>query len=203
MLPLTTEEVIPLKGGQLRYWPLLLDGDRAARLFRVLYRDTPWVQNHIRIAGKSMPIPRLNAWYGDSGAHYSYSGIDLETHPWTRTLSALKAEVETCTGIGFNSALLNLYRDGRDSVDWHSDAEAELGPSPLVASVSLGVTRRFELRHRTLPGERFKIELPSGSLLLMEGAIQHNWQHRVPKEKGVTAPRINITFRRVLTRPAR
>lgn len=201
MLDFGAEETIDLDGGALRYWPLWLGAGEADRLMAELRETVNWQQSHIRIAGRRIPVPRLNAWYGDAGADYSYSGVALATQPWLPVLRRLKARVEESTGERFNSALLNLYRDGRDSVDWHSDDEPELGRRPQVASVSLGCSRRFELRHRQRRAGPCKLVLSHGSLLLMSGAIQHNWQHRVPKERGVQGERINITFRRVEPRP--
>ncbi|MFA5493362.1 MAG: alpha-ketoglutarate-dependent dioxygenase AlkB [Porticoccaceae bacterium] len=192
-----TDETIALSGGELRYWPAFLDSGQSAGLYAALRQGTPWVQSRIRIAGKSVAIPRLNAWYGDSGVEYGYSGVLLATQPWSPALAALKRRVEAVTGLGFNSALVNLYRNGADSVDWHSDDEPELGPAPQVASLSLGAVRRFELKHRTIPGERCRLDLPDGSLLLMAGELQRHWRHRVPKQPGVTEERINITFRAV------
>lgn len=197
MMLFDTDETIALRDGELRYWPVFLDSGQSAALRLVLRRDTPWVQSRIRIAGKSIPIPRLNAWYGDRGVEYGYSGVRLATEPWTAELAALKRRIEAATGLGFNSALVNFYRNGADSVDWHSDDERELGAAPQVASLSLGAVRRFELKHRTIPSERCHLDLPDGSLLLMAGDLQHHWRHRVPKQPGVTGERINITFRTV------
>lgn len=193
----TDVEIIAIPGGELRYWPAFAGDTEAARLFAALKAETVWEQSRIRIAGRQIPIPRLNAWYGDRGADYSYSGVRLPTRPWTETLNSLKTRVEAATGTRFNSALLNLYRDEHDSVDWHSDDEPELGPEPQVASLSLGETRVFELRRRDDHRHKLKLALPGGSLLLMAGDIQHQWQHRVGKEKLPCGERINITFRSV------
>src|SRR5690606_15955195 len=151
--------------------------ERAA-LFARLRAETPWERSEISIAGRRIPIPRLNAWYGDPGADYSYSGVRLVTTPWTPLLSRVRERVEAATGLVFNSALLNLYRDGADSVDWHADDEPELGEAPQVASLSLGAVRRFELKHRTIPGQRYRLEPPDGSLLMMAGPLQHRWPRR-------------------------
>ena len=201
MLDFASEEVISLDGGQLRYWPGFVPLARRSTLFNTLRAETTWEQSRIRIAGRIIPIPRLNAWYGD--ADYSYSGVTLQTRPWTPTLLSLKQQVESATGVAFNSALLNLYRNGADSVDWHSDDEPELGCNPQVASLSFGTVRRFELKHRTIPKSRYRIDLPDGALLLMAGELQHHWLHRVPKQPGIDGERINITFRSVLTKSTR
>ena len=201
MLPLGDDETLVLKDGELRLWPAFVQSAERAGILAALRAETHWEQSEIRIAGRRIPIPRLNAWYGDAGAHYSYSGVRLITHPWTPLLADLKRRVEACTGVAFNSALVNLYRDGADSVDWHADDEPELGEAPQVASLSVGAVRRFELKHRTIPGERYRLDLPDGSLLLMAGPLQHHWLHRVPRQPGIAGSRVNITFRTVRHAP--
>jgi alkylated DNA repair dioxygenase AlkB len=161
--------------------------------------DTPWRQDHAQIFGRRVALPRLTAWYGDPGAGYSYSGISMEPTPWTPLLAELKARAEALAEARFNSALLNYYRDGRDSVGWHADAEPELGRNPVIASLSLGATRRFEFRRRppALP-QVHSIALVHGSCLIMAGAVQHLWHHRLPRAARVTEPRVNLTFRRIV-----
>ena len=141
--------------------------------------------------GRLLDVPRLQAWYGERRARYGYSGLTLEPLPFTEELLALKARVEQAVDHAFNSVLLNCYRDGRDSVSWHSDDEKELGPEPVIASVSLGCERRFELKHRS----RFELDkkvitLTNGSLLLMDKGMQQHWRHQVPKQTHVTEARI-------------
>jgi alkylated DNA repair dioxygenase AlkB len=199
MLLAGAREVIELQGGTLQLWSRFLGQGEAADYLARLRAEIPWHQSRIRIAGREIPIPRLNAWYGDLGADYGYSGIRLATQGWTASLAGLKQRVEAVCGEGFNSALANLYRDHRDSVDWHSDDEPELGLNPVVASLSLGETRRFELRRVDDHRQRCVLELPGGSLLLMTGALQHQWQHRVGKERLPCGERINLTFRTVVT----
>lgn len=194
-------ERLALPDAELTWWPAWLDADAASELFALLQHETPWEQSEIRIAGRRIPIPRLNAWYGDPGAGYSYSGTQLTRRSWTPALTGLRSAVECATGRTFNSALLNYYRGGADSVDWHSDDEPELGPEPVIAALSLGATRRFELRHRIDAALRHRLDLGDGALLLMAGGMQRHWRHRVPKEPGIAAPRISITFR--LARPVR
>jgi alkylated DNA repair dioxygenase AlkB len=192
-------EIIPLAGGELRYWAGFLPMNEADNYLEVIQRETPWEQTRIRIAGRVLSIPRLNAWYGDPGAHYGYSGANLPLLPWTETLAGLRHQVIRATGESFNSALVNFYRDGNDSVDWHSDDEAELGKNPAIASLSLGVEREFQLRTRQKPHQHRKIVLNHGSLLVMAGTLQHHWQHRIAKTPAITGARINITFRLVTT----
>ena len=144
--------------------------------------------------------PRLVAWFGDPGAAYTYSGLQLVPEPWSERLGSLRARTEGAAGHPFNSVLCNLYRDGNDSMGLHADAEPELGPNPVIASVSLGATRRFVLRHAKDRGERLDLDLAGGSLLVMSGTTQHFWRHGVPKQKKITDSRINLTFRRILPR---
>jgi len=196
-LPFDAVQHLRLPDAELTQWPQFLSASAARELFQELETSAPWEQTQIRIAGRHLPIPRLNVWYGDPGTNYGYSGARLTSHPWTPALAALRSRVETITGHRFNSALLNCYRSGQDSVDWHSDDEAVLGPEPVIATLSLGVARRFELRHRSRPGLRRQLVLADGSLLLMAGPMQRHWRHRVPKEPGVEGPRISITLRLV------
>lgn len=189
-------EKIALVGGELHFWPDFLPADVAERLYTDLLASAPWVQSRLVIAGCERPIPRLNVWYGDPGADYSYSGARMTRHAWPAALSALKNAIEARCATRFNSALLNLYRDGNDSVAWHSDDEPELGPAPLIATLSLGAERALELRAKA-DRTRLRLPLPGGSLLLMAGSLQRCWQHRIAKTTVAVGPRISITWRRV------
>jgi alkylated DNA repair dioxygenase AlkB len=142
-----------------------------------------------------MPIPRLTAWYGDQGKSYTYSGIEQHPEHWHPTLKLIKSKIEQIAQISFNSVLINLYRNGKDSVSWHSDDEPELGENPIIASVSFGATRRFYLRHKHSKNHKIDIDLASGSFLLMQGETQHFWQHQIAKTAKEIQPRINLTFR--------
>jgi alkylated DNA repair dioxygenase AlkB len=168
--------------------------DRGAgeRLFEQLQRTIDWRQEIATVMGRRVPIPRLTAWHGQAG--YVYSGIRMAPAPWTPPLLELKAIAEALAGQPFNSVLLNLYRDGRDSLSWHADNEPGLGSNPVIASISLGAERRFQLKHRRT-GERLSLELPNGSCLIMAGATQHYWLHQLPKTAQPVGPRINLTFR--------
>ena len=148
--------------------------------------------------GRVVPAPRLEAWYGDEGASYTYSGLAHEPLPWTHELHELRSRVESETGASFNSVLANLYRDGNDSNGWHADDEDELGAEPIIASLSFGTPRRFLLRHRA-SRETVELALNPGSLLVMRGLTQQCWQHSIPKQRAVHQARINLTFRRVVT----
>ena len=190
-----------LPQAELLFDPDFLPADEANALLVQLTTEVAWEQRNIRIFGRELPQPRLTAWYGDPGARYTYSGLAWEPCSWTPTLLALRQRVEKDTGAPFNSVLLNYYRNGHDSMEWHSDDEPELGDSPVIASVSLGATRRFRLRpRRTQPlagtaHPPFGLDLPSGSLLLMRGTTQQEWQHALPKTARPVGPRLNLTFR--------
>lgn len=149
--------------------------------------------------GKRHPQPRLIAWYGDRGRGYTYSGIRLEPLPWNETLLKIKDHVEHLTASMFNSVLLNYYRDQNDSMGFHSDDEPELGPQPVIASLSLGERRTFVLKHKNRKDLKpVKIALESGSLLVMKGDTQKNWKHGIDKETRPCGPRVNMTFRDIV-----
>lgn len=188
-------ELLPFDGSAMLHdWVL---GDRlAVDVFDELMEGTNWESRTITMFGKRHPEPRLTAWHGDEGARYRYSGIELSPSPWTPLLGSLRTICERISGAGFNSVLLNLYRDGNDKMGWHADDEPELGPDPVIASMSLGAVRRFRFRHRDT-GEVVECEPPSGSLLVMSGSTQHRWVHEVPRQARVGEPRINLTFRHV------
>lgn len=188
-------ELIQLADAELIYWPQLFDDEA---MIAELIRDIAWQSETIRIAGVERLVPRLTAWYGDEGADYRYSGVDHSPLAWSQTLLKIKEKVEQASGESFNSALCNLYRNGKDSVAWHSDDEPELGAQPVIASVSFGATRSFHLKHKTQTKLRHKMSLTSGSLLVMKGATQSHWLHQVPKEPKITEPRVNITFRKII-----
>lgn len=199
LLRMLTSLAEPLAIDDVRYVAEALPRAQADHALARLIADTPWRQDHALIFGRRVALPRLTAWYGDPGASYSYSGISMAPTPWTPLLAGLKARSEALAAAPFNSALLNYYRDGRDSVGWHADAEPELGRNPVIASWSLGTTRRFEFRPRSpATGPTRAIQLAHGSCLIMAGAVQHLWHHRLPRAVRVSEPRINITFRRIV-----
>ncbi|MDX1696414.1 MAG: alpha-ketoglutarate-dependent dioxygenase AlkB [Ketobacteraceae bacterium] len=176
---------------------------KADSLFERLSQEIPWRQDNIRIAGKTLPVPRLQAWFGDPGADYGYSGIRLTAQPFTSTLTKIRQDTEqlgNSAGAGklrFNSLLANLYRDGSDGVGWHSDDEPELGINPVIASVSFGGTRRFSLKPKDKSRRPLHIELYHGDIMIMSGETQHHWVHQVPKTRAAVPPRINLTFRKI------
>lgn len=184
-----------LPGATLLYRPAWLPLAQADALFEDLGQALPWSVHRIRMFGRRVDSPRLSAWIGDAAAVYRYSGADFLPHPWNDALSSLRERLQNELGVPFNSVLANLYRDGRDAMGWHSDDEPELGPQPVIASISLGGVRRFVLRHRQDPALRSALELPHGSLLVMAGDTQRCYRHALPRTAKPVAPRINLTFR--------
>ncbi len=191
MLPgLNRPEQFRVGPWQLSYQPGFLPPEAADALLATLLARTDWYQPDLQIHGKRVPVPRLVAWEGEPGVSYGYSGHRHTTHGWHPALAALRNRIQEQSGQAFNYALLNLYRDGNDAMSWHRDNEVELGPHPMVASVSLGAEREFHIKAGA--GEPLsRILLEHGSLLLMPGRILHH----VPRRKGISAPRINISFR--------
>lgn len=171
----------------------------ADRYFKYLLSAIKWKQENIVLFGKRMQQPRLTAWHADYGKNYKYSGLQWQPEPWNSLLLEIKDKVELVSGVKFNSVLLNLYRNGNDSMGWHSDDEPELGRNPAIASLSLGGTRNFQLKHRirtSVPNQT--VPLAHGNLLIMKGPTQHCWKHQIPKTKKVVEPRINLTFRNII-----
>lgn len=163
-----------------------------------LIAEIRWRRETISMWGKTYLQPRLIAWYGDPGATYTYSGLQLEPLPWTPMLSDIKATVERLADAAFNSVLVNYYRDHRDSMGLHSDDEAELGARPIIASLSLGTERTLILKHRRdRTREAVGLPLAGGSLLVMRGDTQRHWKHGINKEPQPCGPRVNLTFRRI------
>ncbi len=191
---------LALEDAEVTLWPEAFSAAEASELFDMLRRGIAWQQEEVTIFGQRRLVPRLVAWHGDPGARYTYSGTAHEPLPWLPTLSAIRARLEELAGRTFNSVLLNLYRDGRDGMGWHSDDEPELGREPVIASVSLGASRRFCMRHRRRKDCKLDLALPHGSLLLMAGPTQHHWLHAVPKTRAAVGERINLTFRSVSLR---
>ncbi|SNY53031.1 Alkylated DNA repair dioxygenase AlkB [Arsukibacterium tuosuense] len=183
-----------LPDAAITLWPAWLSASGASLLQAQLTADLPWRQEQIRIYGKTVKIPRRQVWMGDPHCSYQYSGARFMPAPWHPALQQLAAELSDTIGRPFNCVLLNLYASGQDHMGWHADNEPELGDTPAIASLSLGATRRFDLQHRTL-GHQLQLQLENGSLLLMAGDCQQHWQHRLPKQSRVDAPRLNLTFR--------
>lgn len=150
----------------------------------------------MKLFGKEIDLPRLTAWYGDDGKSYTFSGIPMSPNAWTPVLLFIKERIEKVAEVEFNSVLLNLYRNEKDSISWHSDDEPELGKNPIIASVSFGEVRRFHLRHKLNKSlDKIGINLTLGSLLIMKGSTQQFWQHQILKTSKSLNKRINLTFR--------
>lgn len=168
--------------------------------YRSLLESLEWKHEQIRMFERWVYQPRLMAWYGDVGAKYIYSGLLNNPLPWTNELLEIKSQVEEKLGTTFNSVLANYYRDGQDSMGWHQDNEKELGDEPVIASVSLGAIRQFQLKHKSDKSlKTLKLDLQDKSLLVMQGQTQNFWQHQVPKTKRDVGGRINLTFRTINT----
>ena len=174
-----------------------IPSERATQYMARLREDTDWTQPRIKMGARIINSPRLSAWHGDSDAVYTYSGYRNSPKPWTETLLELRNLLAESTGIRFNSVLLNLYRNGSDSMGWHSDNEPELGDQPTIASISFGEQRKFAMKHKKL-GCRNDRTLTHGSALIMSGETQRWWRHCVPKSKICQGERINLTFRKIV-----
>jgi len=188
-------ESLHLPDADLTIFRQFLSAQQAEVLFQQLRAEISWQQEQIQVYGRSVNIPRLSAWYGDAYKVYTYSGLRSVSLPWTPGMLEIKKIVEERCQYKFNSALANLYRDGSDSVAWHSDNEPELGSTPIIGSVSLGGSRTFQMKHKTKRNLKYSLSLEAGSLLLMKGETQHNWLHQIPKTAKITNERINLTFR--------
>jgi alkylated DNA repair dioxygenase AlkB len=187
---------LEMPDAEVRLYPGLFGVEESDRLYQELNQTILWQQDQIKIFGKTVPLPRLTAWYGEPGKSYTYSGIQMTPYEWTRSLVEIKSRIEPLAGVEFNSVLLNLYRTGQDSVAWHSDDEPELGENPVIGSVSFGGTRRFALKHKYRKElSKVEVDLTHGSFLLMAGSTQHFWQHQIAKTTKKVQPRINLTFR--------
>ena len=200
-MSLFDHQIIPLpladnnKQSELVFWPNWLSKQQADSLLDTSIQSISWRHDHIKMFGKQVPVPRLQNWFADhSNTSYTYSGICMQAFKFPQWMAELADSVAEQTNYPFNRALVNYYRNGNDSVDWHADDEPELGEDPIIASISLGVERVFQLRHN-LTGEIVSLPLPHGSLLLMGSRIQHFYQHRLAKVKNLQHERVNFTFR--------
>ena len=166
--------------------------------FKSCLHDLNWETGFIKIFGKTHQIPRLQSWYAEDGIEYTYYGKKLQRHNWNKTLTDIKEKIENITFFKFNSVLANLYRDGNDSMGLHSDDEKELGINPVIASLSLGETRDIHFKHKNI---KLSLDIPqtSGQLIVMYGQTQKYWKHEIKKTKKIKKPRINLTFRNIIT----
>lgn len=184
-----------LPDSDIIYFPRFLDMDKANFYFEHFKAVVPWQQDDIKVFGKVYPQPRLTALYGNNGKPYAYSNITMQPHEFSEALLEIKSKIETETSALFTTCLMNRYRNGTDSNGWHSDNEKELGRNPVIASITLGQERYFNLKHREDKNIKHKLLLQHGSLLLMQGATQHHWLHQIPKTAKPIGERINLTFR--------
>ena len=168
-------------------------------LYQYLLNHIDWQQETIHVYGKSHLTPRLSCWMGDKNTVYSYSHTVMQPVAWNKQVLRIKQKIEKTTNESFNSVLINYYRDGKDSNGWHSDDEPELGTNPVIASLSLGASRDFHLRHKSNKQLTHKMSLTNGSLLVMSGTTQQYWQHHIPK-RAKAEGRINLTIRTILNR---
>lgn len=184
-----------LPDAEVIYYPHFFDKEEADSIYTELISEIPWQQDDIRLFGKTHPQPRLTALFGNEGKPYSYSNIKMQPHPWNSLLQKIKSQVEHVSDTIFTTVLLNKYRDGKDSNGWHADNEKELGTNPIIASISFGAERTFQLKHNSDKDQKKSILLEHGSLLLMKGTTQHFWKHQIPKTAKPIGPRLNLTFR--------
>jgi alkylated DNA repair dioxygenase AlkB len=182
---------------EIIYYPHFFKNEEADAIFEQLTTNIPWQQDDIRVFGKTYPQPRLTALFGNEGKSYSYSNIKMQPQPWIPLLQKIKSKVESVSDSDFTTVLLNQYRDGKDSNGWHADNEKELGQNPIIASVSFGAERMFQLKHNSISNAKLNIVLEHGSLLLMKGTTQHFWKHQIPKTSKPISKRINLTFRHI------
>ena len=193
--PNTNPVILNLPDADIIFYEAFLDLTTSESLFSIIFKETEWKQDYIKIFGKTYPQPRLTALYANNTVPYRYSNITMHPTPFTDTLLWIKKKIEKTCQVSFTTCLLNLYRDGNDSNGWHSDNEKELGEQPYIASLSIGVGRWFHLKHKNEKSLTKKIFLNSGSLLIMKNYTQKYWLHQIPKSKKIQDPRINLTFR--------
>lgn len=182
----------------LEYHPDLFPEAECEFLLRKFIAESPWKQKVVKMYDKEVITPRLTAWYADAET-YDYTSLGRSApNVWTPELLMIKEKVEVIAGVQFNSVLMNYYRDGNDSVAWHSDNEKALGKRPVIASVSFGQVRCFDIRSKRDHREKYSIRLESGALMIMKGDLQVNWEHRIAKSMKPMKPRVNLTFRIVI-----
>lgn len=190
----TTTPIIQ-EDGIVQYVPGFLSPTTSDQLLARSLIEIVWAQDHIKLFGKSMPVPRMSAWFSSISATYRYSGLEHQPQVMPDFVRELLGEVSKRTEIEFNSILVNLYQDGTHSMGWHADDEPELGSEVSIASLSVGAERELRFRHRHNNGRRLAISLEHGSLLMMYPPIQEYWLHELPKRRSITEPRINFSFR--------
>lgn len=186
------------KDGVVNYYGPIMKHEEANRYFQELWDTIAWKKDVALIYGKRIETKRKVAWYGDEPFEYTYSNHTKKALPWTPELLELKALIEKRTEETYNSCLLNLYHSGEEGMAWHSDAEKDLKKNGAIASLSFGAERKFVFKHKESK-EKVGLTLDHGSLLVMKGSTQSYWLHRLPPTKLVRTPRINLTFRTIVS----
>jgi alkylated DNA repair dioxygenase AlkB len=200
-MDLFTDQIDPSKNwlpmdGVVQYFGAIMPKEEADQYYQILLENIPWEQDVVHMFGKRIVTKRKVAWYGDKPFDYTYSNSTKKALPWTPALQKLKDIAETRTKETYNSCLLNLYHSGEEGMGWHTDNEKELKEQGAIASFSFGADRKFVFKHKTTK-EKVELFLDHGSLLVMKGATQRHWLHRLPPTKKVLVPRINLTFRTI------
>ncbi|MFD2909718.1 alpha-ketoglutarate-dependent dioxygenase AlkB family protein [Flavobacterium ardleyense] len=200
MLDLFPKEKItlPLSDAIFEFYPNFFSKEEADLLFEKIVNETPWQHDEITIFGKKILQPRLTCLFGNEGKPYSYSGLTMHPNSWSETILHIKTEVEKTIDQNFTTVLANLYRNEKDSNGWHADNEKELGENPIIASVSFGEERKFQIRHNSDKNQKITVNLNHGSLLLMKEGSQIHYKHQIPKTSQPKKTRINLTFRTIL-----
>ncbi len=184
-----------LTDGDIEYYPNFLNSEEAFLFLNELKDRVEWEQPQIKVFGKNHLTPRLVAWFGKED--YGYSNYKHKAQQSLEALNQIQFRIEQQINAKFNGVLVNFYRNGSDRMGWHSDDEKELGENPVIASLNIGATRRFDFKHKVDKSKKFSIELENGSLLVMKGTIQYNWLHQLPAQKKIAGERINLTFRKI------
>jgi alkylated DNA repair dioxygenase AlkB len=187
--------------GIVNYYGKLISASESAAMAQALLDRIEWRNDEAVIYGKRIITKRKVAWYGEEAFSYTYSNTTKTALPWTPELLFLKKLAEKHSGETYNSCLLNLYHDGSEGMAWHSDGEKDLRKNGAIASLSFGAERKFCFKHKK-SGEKIDVFLEAGSLLVMKGETQTHWVHRLPPTTKVHQPRINLTFRTIVTTSA-
>jgi len=194
-----SEEIkLNLPNADISYYPNFFSKIESHAYYNSILNETNWQQDAITVFGKTHPQPRLTALFANNNKPYRYSNITMYPEKFSDVLLKIKLKIESKTNAKFTTCLANLYRDGNDSNGWHADNEKELGENPIIASVTFGAARYFNLKHQKDKNLKQKLLLENGSLLLMQGTTQHYWQHQIAKTKKEIKPRINLTFRVII-----
>jgi len=190
-------EIVAHNDLKIRIEDNFFNSNESDEFLNKLIKNLSWESMMIKMFGKDLKIPRLQCWIGDEGCDYKYSGKKLNRHDWNEELMLIRKKIFKELQIDFNSVLANYYRDGKDSMGWHSDDEKELGPNPTIASISFGSERNLDFRNK-ITRETISIPQAHGCLIVIDGKTQKNWQHSIKKTQKIIGPRINLTFRNII-----